>query len=295
MSLKHTIKLINKHPLTSHQQFKTYLRIIKWQLAQAILRQPMVMPFVNDSILLVEKGMTGATGNIYFGLHEFNDMGFLLHFLSKDDVFFDVGANIGVYTVLASKVCGAKSISFEPSKITYERLSNNVFLNRIDKLVTPFNLGVSSKSETLNFSKGFDTVNHVTSKEMEYTEKIDTISLNEVCKANNVIPTFMKVDVEGFEQQVIQGSSDFLNDKKLQAIIIELNGSGNRYGYDEEKIHITLTEAGFQACSYDPFKRKITTQSCKNNKDNTIYIKDIEEASIKVNKSESYTISSTVL
>lgn len=295
MSLKHTIKLINTHPITSNTKLKTFVRILKWQLAQAILRQPVVMPFVNDSVLLAEKGMTGATGNIYFGLHEFNEMGFLLHFLNKEDVFFDVGANIGAYTILASKVCGAKSFSFEPSKITYERLSNNIFLNRLEKLVTIFNLGVSSKSETLNFSKGFDTVNHVTSEEMEYTEKINTISLNEVCKANKVIPTFMKIDVEGFEQQVIQGSSDFLSDKKLQAIIIELNGSGKRYGYDEDIIHSTLTEAGFQACSYDPFQRKIIPQSYKNNKDNTIYIKDIEEAGIKVNQSESYTISSTVL
>lgn len=295
MSLKHTIKLINTHPITSNAKFKTYIRIIKWQIAQAILRRPIVMPFVNDSVLLAEKGMTGATGNIYFGLHEFNDMAFLLHFLNKDDLFFDVGANIGAYTILSSKVCGAKSFSFEPAKITYERLYNNIFLNRLEKLVTIFNLGVSAKSEIVNFSKGFDTVNHITSEAMEYTEKIETVSLNEICKNNDVIPSFIKIDVEGFEQQVIEGSSDFLKDKKLQAIIIELNGSGSRYGYDEEQIHRTLTEAGFQACSYDPFQRKITRQSCKNNKDNTLYIKDIEEARIKVNKSESYTISSTVL
>jgi len=43
-----------------------------------------------------------------------NDMGFLLHFLRKDDLFLDVGANIGSYTVLAGGAVGAKSISFEP-------------------------------------------------------------------------------------------------------------------------------------------------------------------------------------
>ncbi len=295
MSLKHTIKLINTHPITSQAKFKTYLRIIKWQLAQAILHRPIVMPFVNDSVLLAEKGMTGATGNIYCGLHEFNDMGFLLHFLNKEDVFFDVGANIGSYTVLSSKVCGAKSFSFEPAKITYERLSNNIFLNRIEKLVTSFNLGVSAKSETLNFSKGFDTINHVTSGEMEYTEKIETISLNEVCETNSVVPSLMKIDVEGFEHQVIEGSSDFLNNKKLQAIIIELNGAGNRYGFDEESIHNTLTKAGFHACAYNPLQRKISPQPFKNSIDNTLYIKDIEAARVKVNKARSYTISSTVL
>ena len=58
--------------------------------------------------------MTGATGNIYTGLHEFEDMMFLLHLLRPGDIFVDAGANIGSYTVLASAVVGAKSISFEP-------------------------------------------------------------------------------------------------------------------------------------------------------------------------------------
>ncbi|MDB9775838.1 FkbM family methyltransferase [Vicingaceae bacterium] len=295
MSLRHSIKLINKHPLTSQKQFKTYLRIIKWQLAQAILRQPMVMPFVNDSILLVEKGMTGATGNIYFGLHEFNDMGFLLHFLNEEDVFFDVGANIGSYTVLSSKVCGAKSFSFEPSKITYERLSNNIFLNRIDTLVTPFNLGVSEKSETLNFSTGFDTVNHVTAKEMEYTEKIDTISLNEVCKTNNVIPNLLKIDVEGFEFKVIAGASELLGSDQLNAIIIELNGSGPRYGFNEDEIHNTLTQYNYSPYFYNPISKCFHRLEKQNKIDNTLYIKNIEIAKKKVSDSKSYKIMNTLI
>jgi hypothetical protein len=42
------------------------------------------------------------SGNIYAGLHEFGDMAFVLHFLRAGDLFADVGANIGSYTVLAS-------------------------------------------------------------------------------------------------------------------------------------------------------------------------------------------------
>ena len=57
--------------------------------------------------------MTGATGNIYAGLHEFVDMAFCLHLLRSGDLFVDVGANIGSYTVLASKVAGANSVTLE--------------------------------------------------------------------------------------------------------------------------------------------------------------------------------------
>ncbi len=58
--------------------------------------------------------MTGATGNIYAGLHEFDDMAFFLHLLRPEDMFADVGSNIGSYTILASGVVGAKSVAFEP-------------------------------------------------------------------------------------------------------------------------------------------------------------------------------------
>ena len=44
---------------------------------------------------MARKGMTGASGNIYFGLHEFEEMGFLLHFLREEDLFIDIGAYIG--------------------------------------------------------------------------------------------------------------------------------------------------------------------------------------------------------
>jgi hypothetical protein len=49
-------------------------------------------------------GMTGATQNIYVGLQEFVDIMLTLHFLRKGDLFLDMGANVGSYTILASGV-----------------------------------------------------------------------------------------------------------------------------------------------------------------------------------------------
>ena len=72
--------------------------------------------------------MTGATGNIYAGLHEFADMAFTLHFLRPDDLFMDVGANVGSYTLLASGVCKARTISFEPYPETMAALRRNIDL-----------------------------------------------------------------------------------------------------------------------------------------------------------------------
>ena len=58
--------------------------------------------------------MYGATGNIYCGLHDFEEMSFLMHFLRAGDVFADVGVNVGAYSMLAASV-GARAIAFEPA------------------------------------------------------------------------------------------------------------------------------------------------------------------------------------
>lgn len=79
--------------------------------------------------------MTGATGNIYTGLHEFIDMAFCLHLLRPGDLFIDVGANVGSYTILASKVVGANSFTLEPVPETFKRLKRNININDIVSLV----------------------------------------------------------------------------------------------------------------------------------------------------------------
>ena len=88
----------------------------------------------------------GATGNIYAGLHEFADMAFTLHFLRPDDLFLDVGANIGSYTLLASGVCKARTISFEPDP------ARTVVLEQA---------AVGGEGGEVEFTIGRDTGNHV--------------------------------------------------------------------------------------------------------------------------------------
>ena len=95
-------------PLSFNNKLKVILRFIKWQISQGIFQSTIIYNFTQNSKILIKKSMTGATGNLYYGLDEFNDMGFLLHFLRKKDVFIDVGSNVGSYTILASAEIGAK-------------------------------------------------------------------------------------------------------------------------------------------------------------------------------------------
>jgi hypothetical protein len=87
----------------------------------------------------------------------------------------------------------------------------------------------------------------------------------------------LKVDVEGFETEVFGGAEKTLQNKTLQAIIVERNGSGNRYGYDEEKLHTQIRNCGFSPCIYEPLARRMRplgNEVCGN----IIYIRNLPAA-----------------
>jgi hypothetical protein len=65
---------------------------------------PVIIPWVGGTCLAVEKGMNAATMNFYCGLFESVDIILILHVLRPGDLFFDVGASVGTFTVLASGV-----------------------------------------------------------------------------------------------------------------------------------------------------------------------------------------------
>ncbi len=127
MSLSNTLHFILNHPLAKRNRIRAFSRLLKWQINVRLNPNPVLYPFVGDTKLLAWKGLTGVTGNIYAGLHEFEDMAFLLHFLREEDFFADIGANVGSYTVLAAGVCKSQTISAEPLPDTFKILQDNIW------------------------------------------------------------------------------------------------------------------------------------------------------------------------
>lgn len=273
MALHHTFNLFFTHPLTKHNPIKYISRFLVWQFMNKLIPYSVVFPFTTRAKLVIKKGMTGATGNLYYGLHEFNDMAFVLHALRPEDVFIDAGANVGSYTILASAHIGATSYSFEPDPQTFERLLDNISINRIADKVQLNNQALGKEKGTLYFTKGLDTVNHVVNSNFTNTQKIMVGVLDDlILPSDRVI--IMKVDVEGFESEVLMGANNLLKNPNLKAIIMELNGSGGRYGYDEENIHKLLLHQGYTPYHYEPRERKFKDLNTFGSH-NTIYIRDI--------------------
>ena len=274
------LPLIN-HPLNSKRKILAIVSFVSWQIKlRLIYPNEMLVFFTKKSKFIVQKGRTGLTGNLYCGLHEFEDMMFLLHFLRSDDQFLDIGANVGSYSILANAHVGAKTISFEPLPATVELLKTNKAINGNNDTWRIEMLALGDRENSLWFTSDRDTMNQIVDESYSGNKiKVDVISLDQYCDENNIIPTLIKIDAEGFDENVIVGGHKILSNEQVKALIIES---------DTEIVKSKLSNAGFKPYLYDPFSRKLTL-GC-NDGSNQIYIKDINFVSDRIRNAEKISI-----
>jgi FkbM family methyltransferase len=158
-----------------------------------------------------------------------------LESLRHDDVFFDVGANNGVFALIASKIYGCKSYAFEPHYASYFILQQNIYANKLENLVTLYplaiskdttisNLYLSSKTagKSLNqFGSKLESSNHLWNAVIPQGSV--SMSLDKVSELLGIVPTYLKIDVDGIESSIVKGATTILADKRLKRIMIEFN------------------------------------------------------------------------
>jgi FkbM family methyltransferase len=185
------------------------------------------------------------------------------------EVMFDVGGNVGMYSVYAAKVRGARVFSFEPESQNYAELNRNIFLNQLNGKVTAYNLAVSNRFElsTLFLSHFCPGFSHHDFGENRWDKDMDigvavlkrddrleqgctSIVLDEVIDQGYFPqPQHIKVDVDGFEWKVVDGARKTLQSPELKTVLIETD---NKIA-DSVAIIETMTSMGWKF-SYDQMR-----------------------------------------
>jgi FkbM family methyltransferase len=291
MSLLGTLQYITAHPFNRHHKARALAAFLGWQLRTRLTSGEQVVEWVDGARIILRRGETGLTGNLYCGLHEFADMAYVLHVAGADDLFVDVGANVGSYTVLACAARGARGICIEPVPSTFTRLSANLEINTLAGRVEALNIGLGAEDGELLFTGGHNTMNHVLARgESEAGALRVPVRTLEGVLAGRV-PTFMKIDVEGFEAPVLRGALTALGQGALHSVIMELNGMGARYGFDESAILALMRECGFATYTYEPYTRQLVSLEGKNHASgNTIFIRDVEQVRSRIARAAHTTI-----
>lgn len=149
----------------------------------------------------------------------------LLQYLKRGGVFFDVGGNIGLISFFVKKFYpDSPIVIFEPGHIAGKCLKKTIEVNNVEN-ITLVTKGVSDKSGVAEFfidpksTGGSSLVRKHVDKAKNNIERIELISLDDYVTETNVIPSLVKVDVEGAENLVILGARDLIKNHSPNFII----------------------------------------------------------------------------
>ncbi|HET7231340.1 MAG TPA: FkbM family methyltransferase [Longimicrobium sp.] len=124
-------------------------------------------------------------------------------------VALDVGANVGAYTLLLGAWVrpGGRVYAFEPAPEAFGGLSRHVALNGLGGVVTPVRAAVSARTGTATLAvDGLSGANRLDASAAG--ERVETVTLDDFCRREGIRPTFIKIDVEGAELDVLRGARE---------------------------------------------------------------------------------------
>ncbi len=182
---------------------------------------------------------------------------------SADQCMYDIGANVGSYSLYAAIMRSVDVIAFEPESQSYSLLNHNIFRNKICKKINSFNIGISDEEGFTNlymnyFGSGvscsavgqavcnYDAYNEKGLEEFEpfHVQGVFSTTLdNLVYKHGMRLPDHIKIDVDGFEHKLINGASELLKSGQIKSLLIEIN----KFMPEHTAIIPQLTALGFDA------------------------------------------------
>lgn len=154
------------------------------------------------------------------------------------DVIFDVGANVGAYSLIAASHLKTrlKIFAFEPSFLNFPRLCQNITLNGFSDSIVAFNVALSGKTGLNTFNYHNFTVGgaiHTLGDAIDYQKKafapvfkqtVISYTMDDfIAQFNIPTPNHLKLDVDGIEFEILKGASKTLSNPSLKTILVEMS------------------------------------------------------------------------
>lgn len=166
--------------------------------------------------------------------------------LEPEDVVWDVGANVGVFTVTATATCPAEQvIAIEPYSSNVDRIRENLELNGRDAVVKQ--LALADKNDTATFTvsspDGAGAFGIITDQNASDTITVETHRGDDLIRDGCPAPTVLKIDIQGSELAALRGLREVL--PEIETIYCNVYEKHFSSGREEVQIRTILEEAGF--------------------------------------------------
>jgi FkbM family methyltransferase len=215
-----------------------------------LLRRRAIARLGERSRLWVDLHRTAASKVLYANPPDLPEMLVWRQALRGGDLFVDVGANVGTYTIWAAE-CGAEVIALEPAADTFDLLLENVALNGYQ--VAAIQAAVGDRCGAAQFTAGRDTGNRL---DPDGPVETRLVTIDSLIKERQVAG--MKVDVEGFEIHVLRGCTHALSEHRIGLIQLEWNAMSQlALGADRRPVADLLAQHGYQLFRPDPQGRLV--------------------------------------
>jgi FkbM family methyltransferase len=278
-SLRATLRFIVRHPANRHRKARALLTFAGWQVWKRVVGRPITAGLPYGLRIHVYPDSRSASLALYTRLPEYDEMEFAVRLLRQGDVVVDVGANIGLYTLLAARhVEGGRVIAFEPHPLAAHRLRENVSLNGLGNVDVRAE-AVGAASGEARLTQDLDTDNFIL-PDHETEPRAVTVhisTLDEVVPPG-ARPALVKVDTEGFETAVLAGATRLLADAAVTAWIVEAREHGSKYGHRDDTVLDTFRRAGYGSYVYHAEANRLeaTEDPSLGSGWNLLFVKDLD-------------------
>jgi len=233
------------HPANQGRQTRALLRAAGYQARARLLRRRATARLGERSRLWVDLHRTAASAVLYANPPDLPEMLAWRRALRAGDLFVDVGANVGTYAIWTAEL-GAEVIALEPAPDTFALLEENIALNGYP--VTAMRAAAGDHCGWARFTAGLDTGNSLSRDGQIVTRLVTVDSL-----IGSRPVAGMKIDVEGFEIDVLRGAARALAGHRIGLIQIEWNQMSTlAKGADRQPIADLLAGHGYQLYRPDP-------------------------------------------
>lgn len=253
------ISSIWKHPANRGARLQAVLRSIKWQLVKRRTESPLVVDF-HGKKLNCYPDSTSSSSVVYFnGLPDYWEMKFIQAYLRPGDGFLDIGANVGVYTILAASCIGKNGSvdAFEPMEATARRIEEQISLNDLANIEV-HRLAVGNQNQIVEF--GYADTSATMHMQRENESKVGGLQVQGI-RLDDFKPgkryAMGKMDIEGAEPLALQGALNKLHQANPPVWLLELAGYSQFYGMDSDVVIRFLESTGFECGIYLPDTRRI--------------------------------------